>query len=93
MDVKDAIRVAKRHVADLFGDEEIFNLGLEEVERDEFGEGGWKVTLGFSRPWNRVRKPFESLAGAPSLPDRSYKVVLVKDNGEVSSVRLREVSS
>ena len=35
MDVKQAVQTAKEHVAHLFADEPIMDVGLEEVEFDE----------------------------------------------------------
>ena len=51
MELKEAVRLAKGYVAQLFADEHIENLGLEEVEFDP-QEDAWRVTLGFSRVWN-----------------------------------------
>ena len=48
MDVKQAVAVAKSHVADLFSDEGITALGLEAVEFDDTNNA-WKITIGFSR--------------------------------------------
>jgi hypothetical protein len=53
MDVKEAARVAKQHIAELFKDEGAKNIGLEEIEFDE-AQKIWRVTVGFSRPWNTV---------------------------------------
>ena len=50
MDVKQAVETAKRYVGELFDQEGIKNLGLEEIELDHSG-GEWRVTVGFSRPW------------------------------------------
>ena len=36
MDVKQAVQTAKEHVAHLFADEHISNVGLEEVEFSDF---------------------------------------------------------
>ena len=52
MDVKEAVGLAKRYVVDLFSDEEITDVGLEEVVFDE-PAGDWRVMIGFSRRWNR----------------------------------------
>ena len=54
MEVKDAVRLAKEYVADLFEAEQITNVGLEEVVFDEPSDC-WNVTIGFSRPWGRER--------------------------------------
>ena len=51
MEVKQAVTMAKRYVIDLFEAEQITNVGLEEIEFDEMSNC-WKVTIGFSRPWD-----------------------------------------
>ena len=50
MNVKEAAKLAKEYVADLFADEGIANVGLEEIQLGSDGHF-WKVTVGFSRPW------------------------------------------
>lgn len=93
MDVKEAVRLAKHHVIELFKEEEITNLGLEEVEFDE-ATNAWSVTIGFSRPWDQPRSAIAALAGQMLYPRRSYKVILISnDNAEVISVKNREVES
>jgi hypothetical protein len=76
MDAKEAIATAKKYLADIYADENITNLGLEEVEHDR-GAGNWAVTLAFSRPWNtprtRAQEVLENLGGVSALK-RSYKV-------------------
>ena len=52
MDVKAVAQRAKTYVVDLFDDEEISNVGLEEVEFDDSVDR-WIVTIGFSRPWDQ----------------------------------------
>ena len=80
MDVKDVTRTAREYITDLFADEQITNLGLEEVVYDVDSEQ-WRITFGFARPWDRqgdmgVRMGLK----AP----RAYKVVRVDDsNGRV----------
>ena len=90
MDVKEAVQVAKDHVVDIFGDEEIENVGLEEIERagSPGGPPAWKITIGFSRPWERTGTAGIVL-GQTHLR-RSYKVLIVNDESrEVESVRDR----
>ena len=83
MDVKEVVHVAKNYVAELFGDERIVNVGLEEVDIDQSGH--WIVTIGFSRPWDRNIGPI--LTG--QVP-RSYKVVRIRDEDrKVLSVKDR----
>ena len=87
MDVKQAVKIAKTHVTDLFADEEIEDIGLEEVEFDE-SVGMWIVTIGFSRPWDR--KTTLNVALGEGRPSRSYKVLQIADtDGRVLSLRDR----
>lgn len=56
MEVREAVRLAKRHIADLFADEEIEDIGLEEAVLGDYEPTGvavWRITIGFTRPWNR----------------------------------------
>ena len=48
MDVKEAVRTAREYVVDLFQDENIINVGLEEVVFEEVS-AVWKITIGFSQ--------------------------------------------
>jgi hypothetical protein len=89
MDVKEAVAKAKSYVVDLFADEHVTNIGLEEVEHDD-ALGRWTVTLGFSRPWNtpatRAQEVLASLGGMSALK-RSYKVITVANDGTVLSMK------
>ena len=86
MDVKQAVKLAKDHIADLYRDEEILNVGLEEVELDD--ERVWRITIGFSRPWDR--KIGNVLSGEDP---RSYKIVLInEENGYVFAVKDWKIS-
>ena len=85
MEVKQAVKVAKHYVLDLFGDEGIVNIGLEEVE--ELG-GYWRITIGFSREWDKNIGTV--LSGAAS---RTYKTIEISDeDGQVLSVKDRKIS-
>ena len=94
MDVKQAVKIAKIYVADLFIDEGASNLGLEEVEFNPNKEL-WQVTVGFDRNWS---PPASSTAAAAVLAlalapqkKRSYKVVSISDqDGSVVAMRQRE---
>ena len=91
MDVKEAIAAAKKYVSEIYADEQVTNLGLEEVEH-ALGTGNWVITLAFSRPWNtprtRAQEVLENL-GAVSALKRSYKVITMADDGTVLSMRNR----
>jgi uncharacterized protein YdeI (YjbR/CyaY-like superfamily) len=59
MDVKEAIEKAKQYVKDIYAEEQITHLGLEEVERSA-KSGTWAITLAFSRP---LEHPTDARAG------------------------------
>ena len=94
MDVKEAARTAREYITDLFADEDVKHVGLEEVEFDDLAEV-WHITIGFSRPWELAKdSTAPSFSGSvldelkpPPLTQRSYKIVRVRDNdGHVISV-------
>lgn len=92
MNVKDAVTYAKQHVLELFEDEKLTNVGLEEVEIDETANE-WIVTIGFSRPWDEPRNSLASLTSS-AFPRRAYKIVRIANaNGAVLSVKNREAQS
>ena len=87
MDVKQAVQTAKEHVALLFADEDVMNVGLEEVEFDELDKV-WAITIGFSRSWGRPGGLFLDV----NFP-RIYKTVRIRDeNGQMESVKHRDVT-
>ena len=96
MDVREAVAVAKGYLTNLYTDEAIEHLGLEEVEFDECSDT-WRVTLGFSRPWDRAPLPERhplapALAHsmAPSPLRRAYKEIRISDeDGRVESLKDR----
>ena len=89
MDVKQAVQTAKEHVAHLFADEHIANVGLEEVEFHELDKV-WAITIGFSRFWERPKNLLHTLGGDLA---RTYKIVRIQDeSGRVESVRHRDVT-
>lgn len=89
MGVKDAVRIALEHTAELFESENISNLGLEEVEYDD-SAGEWVVTVGFSRPWDYPKNLFAQMQGTADHPKRDYKVLRIREaDGEVVSIRNR----
>jgi hypothetical protein len=91
VDVKEAIATAKSYVKEIYADEDVTNLGLEEVEHVP-PSGNWVVTLGFSRPWNtprtRAQEVLENL-GAVSPLKRSFKVLTIAEDGTVLSMKNR----
>ncbi len=101
MDVKEAARTAREYITDLFADEDVKHVGLEEVEFDDLSKV-WHITIGFSRPWELPEDlPSPSFASGsvldelkpPPLTQRSYKIVRVRDNdGRVISVMNRALA-
>ena len=82
LDVKGAVTIAKQYVANLFANEGIIDLSLEEVEHDD-ARGVWLITLGFSRDWRGVvQNPFGVR--------RDYKIVTLTDAGQVASLKNHE---
>lgn len=95
MEVKEAVKTALGYVSDTLSDEELSNLGLEEVVYDDLHET-WKITVGFSRPWDYPRHSIATLAN-PSLleraANRTYKIVEIRDSdGEVTAIRNKDVA-
>ena len=59
MEVKEVVKIAIDYVADVFDSETPTNTGLEEITFNE-NEKLWKVTVGFSRPWDYQTPGFVS---------------------------------
>lgn len=92
MQVREAVDIAKQYVRELFGDEKITNLGLEEVVSEDAGKF-WLVTIGFSRPWD-VPSDLGGLLIQRDPTRRSYKVVRISEvDGKVISVQERSLLS
>ena len=93
MDVKEAIRKAKAYVGEVYSDEPVTNVGLEETVYDD-GADQWMITVAFSRPWNRpksfVQEQLSVISSIPSLK-RSYKVITLRNtDGSIIAMRNRE---
>lgn len=89
MEVREAVHAAKTYIADLFSDEGITHLGLEEIEMGQ--DGCWRVTVGFSRTWGRDQGVPAILGGAGA---RQYKLVRVNDeDGRILSVKDRVLAA
>ena len=93
MEVMDAVHLAKTHIAELFADEEIEDVGLEEAVFDGPATGAdsnspadvWKITIGFTRPWNRRLDTATMMRWQHRA--RAYKMVNIRDvDGAILSV-------
>jgi len=93
IDVKEAVRTAAKYLADLFAEEGISDIRLEEVELSEDVQT-WNVTLSFLRKAG-VQTPLAeqlSVALGPQR-DRDFKVLTVRaDDGSVTSVKIRQLA-
>ena len=85
---KDAIKVAKQYLADMYADEPINDLRLEGIRKDHKMDT-WDVIIGFSRPIRRPERPvnsetFQSAIRKIDVTVSAYKTVkIAADNGEV----------
>ena len=94
MDVKEAARTAREYITDLFADEDVVYVGLEEVEFDDLSSV-WNITIGFYRSWDLPKPVLPVFEGSspPSLTRRSYKIVRIRDDdGHVMSVMNRALA-
>ena len=98
MEVKDAVTKALHHFAEVFAEEKLSNVGLEEVMYDP-ARKRWNVTVGFSRPWDYPpQSPIGGLVQdlhktKPRPIHRNYRVVEINDPDEqVTAIKIREVT-
>lgn len=102
MKVREAVTKAKDYIRDLYTDEDIRFVGLEEVEFDDEGQDhSWRITIGFARPWDSPPKHVLEDAltqtflerrppSRPPIP-RTYKLVVLRDaDGKVLAVKNRD---
>ena len=99
IEARGAVKAAKEFILEMFRDEEIVELGLEELELVDEGSGVWEVTLGFRRGWQGVNEPNTPAAGLPGLlrlpspkRERTYKTVRVRVDGKIMAMTHRDVS-
>lgn len=87
MNVKEAVQKAKQHLLELFNDEPITYVGLEEVEFDDEADE-WIITISFARFWDST--PIPRAIGGQNRGDLNNKVFRIDDHdGRVKSIRDR----
>lgn len=88
LETKQAVRIAKDWLADLYAEEGIAEIGLEEVR---IKDRNWEITLGFVRPM--ANQLLTALQGGYTQTGRLYKVLRVSDIGkQVTEMRNREAA-
>lgn len=90
MDVKEAVAKAKNYLSVVFADEGVSELRLEEVEYDRH-DRAWLITLGLMRPAINGKGQIAAIMNPPVLK-RAYKLVRIPDDdGELPSIKIREL--
>lgn len=98
MDVKDAVKLAKEYVSEVYSEESIRDLGLEETEFDE-AAGEWTITIGFRRPFERrIQKQDNSISSIfrpnAGYENRWYKSVQINsESGKIVRMLDRVLSN
>lgn len=89
MNLKEAVAKAKQHVAEVFADEAVSAIRLEEIEFDDTHDA-WNITIGFDRPIS----DFPYGGGVIGIPTRRvFKSVAVSDaNGAILSIKHRAIA-
>ena len=91
MDVHGAVSTAKIYLSNLYKDENLTNIGLEEVEFDD-NDNEWRVTIGFSRPWDTPNNALGVIMAPRASAQRAYKLVTVNDStGKATSIKNRNL--
>ena len=88
---ENAVRAAKAWLAQIYADEAIARISLEEVR---FRDGNWEITLGFNRiDSDAPESQFKALDALQARRSRIYKVLVVAGNdNHVMEMRDREVA-
>jgi hypothetical protein len=88
VNVKEAVSLAEQYVQDIYAQEQLEAGGLEEVEFNEPSHE-WRVTIGFSRPWQKQLNFFTKSINEM----RSYKVISISDETQqVISLKNRNIN-
>ncbi len=97
IDLKEAVTVAKRSVAEVFASDDVRDLLLEGVDRNT-ASGNWEITVSFLRKQSRPKPGGIGTVMSPKILDavpgeaRVFKTVHVDmANGEM--IRIVDVAS
>jgi len=85
LDVKAAAATAVTYLKDLYSDEQLKNIRLEEVWLSD-DEKYWYITIGYDTPTS-ARDPLAALR----QPEREYKLFKVRvEDGRVMEMKMRQ---
>ena len=85
LDVKGAVATALAYLKDLYSDEQLENIRLEEVWLSD-DEKYWYITIGYDSP-SSARDPLAALRP----PEREYKLFKVRvEDGRVIEMKMRQ---
>lgn len=80
-EMREAMEIAKQAVKQMYPNEELTNIEIEEVEHEELRD--WVITVGFNRPKTR------QLLGGITVPVRALKrVVIDRYTNNVKSIKM-----
>ena len=93
--IKEATQNAMAFALDALGPERTQRMRLEEIESATEGSHSvWYITLSMLNAYDREGRSVDALADILSDKQREYKRFTVrKDNGEVISMKIRELSN
>ena len=90
IDVKQAVRLAKKYFDELYEGEDLPNVLLEEIEITE-DEKLWLITFGYDTD-HTVELPYDTVLGPRVRHLRDYKTVEVDAvTGELIALKIRKV--
>ncbi len=89
IDVKEAVKISREYIQELYRADEIRDLSLEEVEIAE-DEKFWLVTIGFTKQMSQPLNPMEAMSGPKYA--RFYKELKIdSESGHVRSMKNKKL--
>ena len=92
IDAKEAVKIAKEYLSEMYDTSKLRDVLLEEVDMSEDGQL-WQVTIGFTRHLESTSEgPMATLIGSSGQYKREYRVFsLDVESGMVKSMKMRSV--
>ena len=91
IDFKTAVKKALEFLADVYANESLLDVRLEEIELSE-DERFWNITLSYRGGTRHPATSALAMAEVVTGPPREYKVIAVRSlDGEVQSMKIREL--